>query len=269
MEEYIRLPMLNLCPTMRCNLKCKLCGVLVPHYDYRPHMTTQEFSDTLKAVFEIVDHVGKLQITGGEPLLHKELDVMIAECFKHDEQFDKLWLFVNCSVPFSAGTLSVLAGHKEKVLVHCSDYGVNLKASELIVKTLSENGIDYRYNKYFGDYQYFDGWVDQGDFEAHNRSTQELEVVFENCSHVKRGGSWYVRGGQMHWCGRSVRGMEVGKIPLCATDYLDIFDDTIAVRRDKLRTLMGAKSIRACDYCNGLYGTKDVCLRQRAGEQME
>ena len=29
---------INFTPTMRCNLKCKLCGVMVPHYDYRPHI---------------------------------------------------------------------------------------------------------------------------------------------------------------------------------------------------------------------------------------
>ena len=72
----------------------------------------------------------------------------------------------------------------------------------------------------------------------------------------------------MHWCGRSIRGTEVGKIPLREEDYLDIFSGSIEERREKLRTLMSAKTILACDYCNGYYGTEDACKRHPAGEQV-
>ena len=75
----MRLNNVNLTPTMRCNLRCALCGVLVPQYDYRPHMTVQEFSQTLEALFAVVDRVGRLQITGGEPLLQMEFVTALFE----------------------------------------------------------------------------------------------------------------------------------------------------------------------------------------------
>ncbi|MDE7244675.1 MAG: hypothetical protein K2O18_11980, partial [Oscillospiraceae bacterium] len=108
---HINLAVVNLTPTMRCNLKCALCGVLVPQYSYRPHMTAEEFSQNLRAVFEIADTVGRLQITGGEPLLHPQLNRMLEECFTYRERFDELWIFSNCAVPFREDVLEILRKH--------------------------------------------------------------------------------------------------------------------------------------------------------------
>lgn len=262
---------LNLTPTMQCNLKCELCGVLVPHYQYRPQMTLEETEKTLQCVFKIVDKVGKLQITGGEPLLHPQLHTVLEKCFAYSEQFEELWFFSNCAVPFRDDVLDVLKEHKEKVVVHCSDYGVRPDVSEGIIETLKKSGLHYKYLKYYGENQYFDGWVDNGDFIAHHRSREENEDIFKKCSHVNRGGSWYVRGGQMHWCGRSIRGAELNKIPLREEDYLDIFDESTSIeqKREKLEKLQKATCIAACDYCNGYYGTEDRSKRYPAGRQME
>lgn len=268
MKDNLYLPMINLTPTMRCNLKCKLCGVLVPHYKYRPEMSITELEKTLKGVFEIVDKVGNLQITGGEPLLHPCLPEVIETCFKYTEQFEKLWIFTNASVRMTTRFIKVLEKHKGKILVHISDYGIKPDVSAELVLTLKEIGCEYKYLKYFGDNQYFDGWVDQGDFVPHNRSQDELINVFSKCPHVTRGGSWYVRNGQMHWCGRAIRAIELDKIPQQEEDYLDIFTGTIEERRNKLIRLKQNKYILACDYCNGNYGADDINQRYPAGEQM-
>ena len=266
----ITLPNVNLTPTMRCNLKCALCGVLVPQYEYRPHMTVREFSRTLEALFAVVDRVGRLQITGGEPLLHPELASMLADCLRYGDRFRDLWLFSNCAVPFRQDVLEVLAAHRDRVTVHCSDYGVRPEVSARNLRLLEETGIRHKYLKYYGDDQYCGGWVDNGDFVPRRRSRAENEAVFAACAHVCRGGSWYIRHGQMHWCGRSIRGTELGKVPLRREDYLDLLDPGTGVeeKRRQLETLMAVRSIAACDYCGGLYGTEDTAERRPAGEQM-
>ena len=262
---------LNLTPTMRCNLKCALCGVLVPQYDYRPQRTADEFSKTLNAVFSIVDRVGRLQITGGEPLLHPQLGTLLEMCFQYADRFDELWFFSNCAVPFREDVLSILTAYSNQVVVHCSDYGVRPDVSKRNLEQLSAAEIPYKYLKYYGDSQYCDGWVDNGDFVPHHRTAAENERIFSTCSHVNRGGSWYVRNGQMHWCGRSIRGAELGRVPLRREDYLDIFDPktTIEEKRRQLKILMHVRTITACDYCGGLYGTKNAAERHPAGEQLE
>lgn len=269
MLEMIRLPMVNLTPTMRCNLKCRLCGVMVPQYEFRPQMSLTELEETLKAVFEVVDHVDKLQITGGEPLLHPQLSEMLEQCFTYSDQFDKVWLFTNGTVPLQQKLAEVLGEHRDQILVHVSDYGVRRETTEKLLRALEGLGCEYRYLKYYGSGQYAGGWVDQGDFIYHDRSKQELEQVFRSCSHVMRGGSWYVRGGQMHWCGRSARGTELGKIPLKAEDHADLYQGSVQERRERLKRLMKAASITACAYCNGCYGTENASERRPAGEQMK
>lgn len=262
---------INFTPTMRCNLKCKLCGVMVPHYDYRPHMDEAEWKKTLKLLFEVVNEVKRFQITGGEPLVHPYLHLVLADVFEYDKQFRELWIFSNCAVPIRENVLEVLKKHKDKVLVHCSDYGVRPDVSERNVELLKENEIPYRYLKYYGENQYFDGWVDNGDFVPHNRSIEENQKIFATCSHTCRGGSWYVRNGQIHWCGRSIRGTELGMIPSTEADYLDLFDEskTIEEKKELFEVLRKRNQITACDYCNGYYGTDDNSKRYPAGEQME
>ncbi|MDE7242724.1 MAG: hypothetical protein K2O18_01930, partial [Oscillospiraceae bacterium] len=161
--------------------------------------------------------------------------------------------------------------HMGQAMVHCSDYGVRPEVAEKNLHMLEEKHIPHKYLKYYGEDQYCDGWVDNGDFVPHHRNKTENERIFSTCSHVCRGGSWYVRNGQMHWCGRSIRGTELGKVPLQSEDYLDLFDQTVSSeeKRRKLTVLMQAHSITACDYCNGYYGTKDAAKRYPAGEQLK
>lgn len=266
----MRLDNVNLTPTMNCNLRCELCGVLVPQYKFRPQMTTDEVVKTLKALFNVVDQVGRLQITGGEPLMHPELDQILEESFRYKDYFNELWLFSNCAVPFRKTVLDLLAEHSDQTVVHCSDYGVKKEVSDNNIRLLKEKGIPFRYLKYYGENQYCEGWVDNGDFVPHYRTEKENEAIFSACPHVCRGGSWYIRHGQIHWCGRSVRGTELGKIPLREKDYLNLFDKdaTVEELEKKLVRLRQVKCITACDYCNGLYGTEDVCRRLPAGKQM-
>lgn len=265
----IRLSAINMTPTIRCNLRCRLCGILVPQYEYRPHMSVAGFAENLKAVFELFDSVSKLQITGGEPLIHADLPAMLEECFRYAEQFDKVWIFTNCATRIRPELLNVMNPHRDRIFVHCSDYGVKPDIARELIDTLSENGFEHKYLKYYGDEQYYDGWVDQGDFVPHSRSESELHEIFSKCTHVARGGSWYVRGGQMHWCGRSIRGTELGKTPLRDEDYLDIFAGTVEERRERFKKLLKVRSVLACDYCNGYYGTTDASKRHPAGEQLQ
>lgn len=266
----IELTRINFTPTMRCNLKCKLCGVLVPHYEYRPHMSDEEFKKTLDIVFQIVDHVKQIQFTGGEPLLHLGLEKYIEECFQYKKHFDEIWIFSNCAVPIRSTMMDIITRYKDNVVVHCSDYGVRPEIAQKNIELFKKNNINYKYLKYYGEGQYCDGWVDNGDFIAHNRTKDENRKIFANCNQIKSGGFWYVRNGQMHWCGRSIRGMEVGRIPLEKKDYLELFEDiSIEEKREKFMKLMNTDMILACDYCNGNYGTQNKNKRVPAGEQME
>ncbi len=268
MAERIETERLIFTPTMQCNLKCKLCGLLVPHYEYRPTMTEEDYKSTISTVFQLVDHTWRLQITGGEPFLFPQLPEFISYCFEFQDQFDELWLLTNGTVPPTKELLSVLKEHSDKITLHVSDYGLRQEVTSALVEAVQELGCKCRYFKYYGEQQYWDGWVDQGDYVCHNRSEEELKEMFRTCPQASSGGFWHIRHGQMHWCGRSIRGTEVGKIPSTEEDYLDIYRGTIEERRERLRNLMKREFVTSCNYCNGYYGTKESEKRYPAGEQM-
>ena len=149
-------------------------------------------------------------------------------------------------------------------------FGTSALKAARALPLLEEAGVQHKYLKYYGEDQYCDGWVDNGDFVPHYRTREENEAIFAACSHVCRGGSWYIRHGQMHWCGRSIRGTELGKVPLRREDYVDILDPETSVeeKRRQLEALMRVRSIIACDYCGGHYGTANTAERRPAGEQL-
>jgi hypothetical protein len=82
-------------------------------------------------------------------------------------------------------------------------------------------------------------------------------------------GNWRTRDGRVHWCSRSQRGMELGLMPDCQQDYVDLLDDSpIEAKRAKFRAIAAAKHLTACRHCSGDQGTGDPRRRRPAAEQL-
>lgn len=273
MSNKITLPKFTLIITTRCNLKCKLCCEYIPQNAPFPDMTVHEARVILEALFETVDHVGILHLSGGgEPFLHRQLAELIDVAFEFADRFDNLMVFTNSTVKISDNLLETLKRYRDKLIVHASDYGLASERTAGIYKTFEDNGVNYRTVKYYGDSQDFGGWVDFGQWESRGRATDVLASVFQNCAVTRdMRGNWRTRDGKVHWCSRSQRGMELGTIPDNPDDYVDLLDKCIGVeeKREKFRTIERAKSLRACDHCSGDQGTSDVEKRFTAAEQME
>ena len=59
--------------TNRCTLKCKLCLAYIPYYKEIYNISLQASKIILGNYFSIVDIVDCFTVTGGEPLLKKDL----------------------------------------------------------------------------------------------------------------------------------------------------------------------------------------------------
>jgi hypothetical protein len=84
-------------------------------------------------------------------------------------------------------------------------------------------------------------------------------------------GNWRTRDGKVHWCSRSMRGMELGLIPDNPNDYVDLFNEkeNKEQKQRKFASIANAEYISACDYCTGNHGTDDVNKRFNAAEQIK
>lgn len=235
-------------------------------------MTEKEEQDILNAVFETVDYIGTLHLTGGgEPFLHPHLARMIECAMGYEKQFDRLMLFTNCTVPVPDHLMNVLRRFSDKLLVQVSQYGQFPDREQEILRSLLDNDIPCKVVKYFGDDQDFGGWVDFGPWTAQGCSAANLETRFRTCAVTDvMHGNWRTRDGKVHWCSRSQRGMELGLIPDDPEDYVDLFETaTREEKQQKFAQIAAKKYLSACDFCSGDQGTSDPGKRHQAAEQME
>jgi cyclic pyranopterin phosphate synthase len=72
---------LRISVTDRCNFRCSYCmprEVFDKHYEFLPHASLLSFEEIVRTARLFVAHgVQKIRLTGGEPLLRKNLDVLI------------------------------------------------------------------------------------------------------------------------------------------------------------------------------------------------
>lgn len=255
----------------RCNLRCRLCCEYVPQNKPFPDMTMEEETRILDAVFRVADHIKTLHLTGGgEPFLHPHLAELLETAMTYSDRFDTLMLFTNCTVPVSPQLMETLVRYREKVLVQVSQYGKQPQKEDSILHSLEDHGIHCKVVNYFGEDQDFGGWVDFGTWEAQGQETAVLAERFASCAVTGvMHGNWRTRDGKVHWCSRSQRGMELGLVPDCPEDYVDLFDGTTREeQQEKFRRIAAAPYLSACDRCSGDAGTGDTQKRYPAAEQM-
>ena len=72
---------LRISVTDRCNFRCSYCmpkEIFDKHYNFLPHSSLLTFEEITRAARLFVAHgVRKLRLTGGEPLLRKNIDILI------------------------------------------------------------------------------------------------------------------------------------------------------------------------------------------------
>lgn len=259
--------------TTRCDLRCELCDEFIPTHKPFPDLTVEEAKTILDALFEVIDHVGLLHLSGGgEPFLNPHLAELVDLCFEYTDCFDRLMVFTNSTISTSEGLLDALARHKDKTIVHASNYGLRQETSAKVYDALRARGIPLREVRYYGENQDYGGWVDFGAWEARGRAGDELCRIYSNCGITKfMQGNWRTRDGKVHWCQRSQRGMELGILPDVPKDYVDLLDKSTSAeeKREKFEKIMNTPYLSACDHCSGDHGTEDPSKRFPAGRQME
>ena len=269
--KKINLFILNLTLTLRCTLKCKLCVADIAKYETPPHFSKEFLFEAMKKSFSIIDYVERFQLSGGEPLIHKDFAEILENALNYSSQFGFLGIFSNGTIVPDKETIEVINkfGDKSKVKFFISHYGEHSKKVPEIENILSQNNINYEVKIYHGENQHFDGWVDYGNYEKQNYNEEELVSLFNDCAANRIGGIWSCRYGEIHRCTRSASGTDLGAIPKIKGDYIDLFADiSDNEQKEMLRLLINKPYITACSYCTGNFGTNDVTKRFPAAEQI-
>lgn len=244
--------------TQRCTLKCKLCLAFIPYYENPVDTTYDEAASIIDNYFRIVESVGTFSITGGEPLLNKDIAKIIEKVYEYDEKIEThIDIVTNGTLGMRKELLDILATNK-KIRVIISNYGKKL-SSQLpsIIQDLEQNKICYRVENYSQDEEtwQYEGWVDFSDHSLKHNTKESLLAQAKRC--IFRNGHYYViNSGELHPCSRSFWRMHMGIIQKDDSEYVDLLclnNETIEEQRAKLERIEGLISLKACAYCNGVH----------------
>jgi hypothetical protein len=240
--------------TDKCTLRCKKCAGYFPFYAENPWYPDMDYLiKSLDKVFEVLDEIGIVNIEGGEPLVRKDLPVLLRQFQRHLDRIGREIRFItNGTIMPTKELIAACKPFGDKVYFIVDNYGENLsKHSRDASKLLSDNGIrnELRIQQENG---YYGGWIDLGNFEDRKYSDMQREHVYSMCKGLIIGAErqFYIKNGRITHCARSMRLNELGVIS--SDDYVDLFDDTsIEEKREKLLKIKQKPYFEACGYCNG------------------
>lgn len=244
-----------LCITTLCNMKCKHCLAFIPYYPNPRHIYYEEAKQLLSQYFKIVDNVEHFTVTGGEPLLNKDVVKIFKEVLNYSNQITSSLDFVtNATITISDELLNIFEKNNGKCKVVLSNYGPQLsKKLEIIAADLKKRNINYRISEFYGDNLYYDGWIDFNDHSKKHFTKEDTQKNSQKCIH--RVGKYFViNDKELHCCSRSCFRMKKGIIPKNKNEYIDLLDDNITIeeKRNILMEMFHAKSSTSCEHCVGL-----------------
>jgi len=236
--------------TMRCTLNCKLCTVKTSMYKTPEHPPLTDIKRWFTRYFEIADFTMKLTITGGEPLLRKDLGEIVEYLSAYKNQFGRLRINTNGTIVPNDKLVAALDlyktpdYHQAEVLIDDYPASTNVQSA---AEMLEETGIPYIVRNYrSGDY-WFDGWVNYGDFKRKSNIVRNC-----NCRHV----ALYLRREKIYFCDKQPSYEDFsphdGNLGLYG-EYVLLSDDGIPVaeKRKQIQYLFNLNLLRACYFCNG------------------
>ena len=235
--------------TEACNLKCKDCAIMLPYFIEHRNPTLEKLQREADALFAQADFVGNLTVTGGEPLLRKELAELLGYIGEnYRKQIGSFKIITNGILSPRDELLEVMKQYD--IAAEISDYTNGLpeikEKVEAALSTYRNAGIQ----TYFLSTAQ---WVDFG-FRTvdHSYSEEELIKFFDYCHTRCRG---YVDG-KIRYCINAYfasKAMNKVEDDNNAFDILEM-EGTTENRRALVEFDMGYSDggyLKMCQHCNG------------------
>jgi organic radical activating enzyme len=272
MSYSLNLETINIVPTLRCNLKCRLCNAFSPYYRSPYHPTLDLLIKQADKVFSVVDKANRFIISGGEPLVRSDLAVWVEYLAKYHAQIGRLDLNTNGTIMPTEKLLLALCNFPGTVRILVDDYGAQTSpiaqdVYNAFANTLAETAV-VELRDYSSENAHFGGWVDFGVFDLSKisrKSDTEAITARRTCGNTKLGLALNISNGVMYQCLRHYWLVQNGVISAAQT--VNFFDKSLS--DDDICNQISAffNDLReSCHYCNGLQ--EGAPVRYRAGEQM-
>lgn len=249
-EKALLFPFIEMIITNKCNLKCRYCSNLIPHYSAGVHETFDTVKKWIDLICERAKKVFRLKIHGGEPLLHPDLARIIKYACGKENIVDVRMSTNGTIIPSEELIHEML---NEKFRLHISDYSATCGINhQRLTDVLDTAGINYYVMKN-------EPWQDLGEIVSNNMDNVELAGMVLECN-MHKCSSFY--NGKLYVCSRASNGDRLGLVKALKDDYLD-FENGFGI--DEYYKFFRKLNFSACRMCHGAIKGKNEIP---AGEQL-
>ena len=222
--------------TLRCTLFCDKCAAHVPDYPNHAHMPREDLLADMRFLLSSIDYIYDMNLSGGEALLHPNLDEVIRLLGESDKVGD-VNITTNGTVIPSEQVLSALLAANATVKISRYDPALQPNVEQLKA-ILKEHGIPYIHE--LGTF-----WYDSGDFSQPLEGSAKRR--FRICTNQLCVPYW---DGKIHLCAGSIYFQH--KHPeKSARDDIDLRTVSPEEFRAQFRALRKKSVVSACEYCAG------------------
>lgn len=247
--DKVFLDSLSMIITERCTLKCEKCAIMLPFFQEMSQYPKEKLVWEIDALFDKADFIGNYTVTGGEPLLNRDLPEILAYIGKkYRNQIGSFKIITNGTIEPSAELIEIM--RKYHVTAEISDYTHGVPRLKEKIGAVVDK---YRKNNIQTYFLSAAEWVDFGfDTVQNNYTIEEARAFFDYCHTRCRG---YVDG-KIRYCinaffaERTLQGTE---------DINNMFDvmhmeNTEEERRKLVEFDLGYNEkgfLSMCQHCNG------------------
>lgn len=217
--------------------------------NYQLDVSIENVLDDIDHIFQIFDFVEWIQLVGGEIFLYKDLDKIFDYLLRYRQKFSKLILMTNATVRPKKREIDLLRQYGEQCQIMLSDYGEYSSAIQELITCYQENAIPYTVKKYYGDLQYYDGWIDNNQFLAFDGTEEQLFESIQHCPQIHMQ-NMHCMQGKLYMCSNALFISELGVVQAKNGDFVDLNDDTVSIekKQETIRQFYH-KSAAACSVC--------------------
>ncbi len=236
--------------TEKCTLRCEKCAIMLPYLKEANEYNIEQLKQEVDLLFNQIDMIGNITITGGEPLLFKELNSFIEYIGKrYRNKIGTFRIITNGTIEPSNELIKTM--NKYEMSVEISDYtqAVPILKDKIqsVVNLFKQNHID----TYFLTLA---KWVDFG-FEYVNKdnlSEEELIRFYDYCHTMCRG---YI-GGKINYCINAKLAERALNKPEDKSNIFSLYDlkDNLHSKKKLIEFDRGYNTngyLEMCRYCNG------------------
>ena len=228
------IPYMTALVTSKCTLKCRDCNNLVPYCHNSKFISKEIIIQDVTRICSVIDFCICMNITGGEPFLHPDLDKIIAE-ITDNSKILFVEVITNGTVMPSQEVIKSI--RNSKVIIKISRYE-NFSKIDKLISLFEDEGIRYLVLDNLS-------WRTSGGIERRNKRYDQIKKEYLSCWPGKHCKSMWE--GNLYPCARAAFLHEVGAD--CKDDSLNLSIGNRKLKK-KLLEFYLREYMDACDFCD-------------------